>query len=485
MSPTHRSSPLLLAALALGAALTGCDTPGLPHWFEDAPLRVGYFHGGRNTLLYRAMDDGGYEREGVKVVFSATKDADDSIFYDLPPTILAFRMVTRQEAGAGDFGRTTGPEIIAEMKSGRLDCGMIGESSFLLVVNEGMPWTAIAKLGQDSRDAPGKVVIVRKALDIRGPADFKGLSIGSRESGPFDAVMVREFLLHQGVALDDVTILDQVPSARLKQMLDATAVDLAFLHLQVAADHVGDGTYELFPNFKYDFADPSLSQSLLVCRNDVILARRDSLLRFLRAYKRRVDYERALTPGDRAMNGRDKSLGMDLSFFVGFNLPQYSPVPTVELPTLEAMQALLVKHAYIPGAKPIAPYVDNSILLEAVKSVEASPPAQPDATPSFRDSTPPTRLIATLDQDHDGRLCAFEFDSAAAPGMEFEKLDLNGDSYIDADELRKLLYTVEPLLADYRGRGQAGEKPPQAGKKHGTSAPVDPGPTVPLDGDHP
>jgi ABC-type nitrate/sulfonate/bicarbonate transport system substrate-binding protein len=434
-----------MRALLLTLLLAACD-------HREAPLRMGYFHGGRNTLLYRAMDDGAYERAGVDVVFRATRSPTDPVFVDLPRRLRDFERAKSQK-GAGMMGRTTGPQIVAEIEAGNLECGMIGESTFLTVVDEGLPWSAIARLGQDTRESAGKVVVVRSDLPIEGPADLRGSTFGSRESGPYDQVMVREFLSSRGVDPSSMVILDQIPPDDLKRMLEDQELDLAFLHLVNAAQQVERGNYRLYPGFAFDFADPALSQSLLVCPNEVVQAHRDALVRFIAAFIRRVRHERSLPARERSRFSGSKSFGMDLTFFEDFNIPQYSERPLIQVDLLAEMQRLLLKHGMVGQARDVAPFVDNSLVQEAIALVEAEPDAPyPGAVLTVLPGSPAARLIAVLDQDGDGRFSTAEFEAVAHSSRRAADWDHDADGFIDEAEMRVLLAQVSPLIEGYRGK---------------------------------
>lgn len=445
-------SPRFILALVGAIALSSsCDRGAVD---PAQPLRMGYFHGGRNTLLYRAMDMGRYRSEQVEVSFHATRSTGDTTFFALPATIAEYEHIKQAERGSKYFGRTTGPQIIAEMKAGGLDCGMIGESSFLLAVDEGLPWSAIAKLGQDSREAPGKVVVVRAGLILQGPQDFEGLTVGSRESGPYDMVMVREFLQRRGVALERVNIVDMIRQEELRRQLKKQELDLAFLHLHIGSEMVQSGLYEVYPGFTFDFADPALSQSLLVCKDDVIAARADELVLFLAAYKRQVDFELGLSPAERALYSGEKSRGLDLTYFDDLNLPQYSPEPVVDPRLLETMQSLLLEHGVIDGVTPVGPRVDNSLMERALERVATQP--APSAAPleTFASRSPIARLMEVLDHDGDALLSADELTLTAHKRTKFEDYDSDGSGFIDEPELRELVTYESPLLPGYRGKGR-------------------------------
>lgn len=472
--PAGEPSPAAPSAPIPGLNRYELETGALADWAArgEGGLRLGYFHGGRNMLLYRAMDDGAYDRAGIQVSFWARRDNDSPDFHRVPERIDHLEYIRDVLGDANNFGRTTGPEIMAEIAAGQLHCGMIGESSFLLAVDEQRSWTAVAKLGQDTAESPGKVVLVRSALDISGPRDLRGLRVGSRASGPYDMVMVREWLEHQGVPLDDVVLEDMIVQEELKRKLREEELDVAFLHLHIASAFAATDGWEAYPGFTFDFADPELSQSLLVCRDDAIVEYRETLVRFLAAYKRRIDYEYGLSEHERLAFEGDKAMGMELTFFDGLNLPQYRAEPTITLPTLLEMQRLLVKHGIVSAARPVERMVDNSLIDEALARVaalgEQPYPGAPEQGSSgvMRGNDPVVipgsaaeRLLAVLDRDGDGLLDMAEFESAAVPGMRFAAWDMDWSHTIDAEELRQGLLRVSPLTPYYRHNPNVKERP--------------------------
>ena len=328
----------------------------------DSELRMGYFHGGRNLLLYRALDSGAFKKADVAVSFWATRSEDDPEFYRIPDTVEEVHAYRDQHKTGYMLGRTTGPQLIEQLRLERLDCAMIGESSFLLMSRDGLKATAIAKLGQDQVDTPGKVVLVRRDIEINSPADMIGKHMGSRKGGPYDAVMVREFLEEQGVDPKTMKITDNIPQEKLKKMLKQGKLDVVFLHLNRAANVTKKGGYKLYPNFKFSFANPNLSHSILVCRNDVIENKRKPLVRFLAAYKERVDYENSLTREQRAPYDGHKTLAMDTMAFPGFNLPQYDPIPLLDSELLDEMQTLLLKHGHLDAPVAFRDHIDMSLM---------------------------------------------------------------------------------------------------------------------------
>ena len=372
--------------LAIGLAVVGCTdnsmntTSSSPEFdsksvstklpLERPTIRIGYFNGGRNTLLYRALDDGSFAAANVNVELWATPFSNAPHFVQLPSTIAEFQKVKKKKKKYKEkfstLARTTGPEIIAAMERGESDCGAVGESTFLEhVVEKEKPWVAVAQLGHDLDETPGKIVISRAGLDIASPDDFAGLSIASRYSGPFDRVMVREFLEAEGVDAASVVIHDNVLPTDLHFGLKNQTYDFAFLHLHRAMVMVQNGKYEPYRNF--DWIRASVSQAILVCPKSYVEKHRETLIRLFVGYKKRIDLEHRLTDAEKSIYTGQKTREMNMLFFDGLNIPQYSVEPLVPLDTLELMQTLLVKHKVVSEAKSIAPYIDNDLMREALQ----------------------------------------------------------------------------------------------------------------------
>lgn len=362
-SPAEKEDPATVS--------TDENTPSTSGVEQGVPtLRIGYFNGGRNTLLYRALDDGSFAKAGVQVELWATPFSNAPHFVQLPPTIDAFQKVKKKKKKYKEkfstLARTTGPEIVAAMERGESDCGAVGESTFLEhVVEYEKPWVAVAQLGHDLDETPGKIVIARTGLEINQPEDFAGLSIASRYSGPFDRVMVREFLEVEGVDPTMMVIHDNVLPTDLHFGLKNQTYDFAFLHLHRAMVMVQNGKYQAYRNF--DWIRASVSQALLVCPKSYVEAHRETLIRFMVGYKTRIDLEHALTNAEKEIYTGQKTREMNMLFFDGLNIPQYSSEPLVPLDTLELMQTLLVKHKVVSAKKSVAPYVNNDLMIEALQ----------------------------------------------------------------------------------------------------------------------
>jgi len=219
--------------------------------------------------------------------------------------------------------------------------------------------------------------------------------------------------------------------------------------------------------------------------------------RYAAAYIRRVRFEQSLPARERTRFSGSKSFGMDLSYFEDFNIPQYSPRPLIQIELLTQMQRLLLEHRMVDEARDVAPWVDNSLVEEAIALVEAEPGGSyPGAVLTVIPGSPAARLIAVLDQDGDGRFSTAEFEDVAYSTRraadwdqdgdgrfstaEFEDVaystrraadwDQDGDGYLDEAEMRVLLAQVSPLIEGYRGkdRHKRQEEPDEEGEDEGS-----------------
>jgi ABC-type nitrate/sulfonate/bicarbonate transport system substrate-binding protein len=443
-------------------------------------LRIGYFHGGRNILLYRAMDDGAFEREGVDVAFFVRRWKKDEKFYKIWEDAIQLDLYRKFSHEGYLFGRTTGPEIVHEMDKGRLDCGMIGESTFVqMVVAEKRPFKAIIKLGQDKSSAPGKIMVMKKDITDVSTKGLKGKSFLSRESGPYDRMMVREFLEKRGVSLDDVQLLDQVPQHALKGHIENVTVDFAFLHLNRAVHVIQKGDYVMFPDYEFDFAKPEIAQAVLVCHERILERKRDSLKKFIRAYIKRIRYEHGLSDAERALFDINKTLKIDNKAIPGFNLPQYDQQPWIGESELEEISRLLHKYDFISTIEDVVPFIDHSLLEEVLNEVGKAEEAYGGAEriqtllqgfkeveslqnlpilPPVIKGSPAKKLLVLLDRDGDGALSNLEMVLAGAPDRTFWQFDTNGDRLIQEAEMKQLLINTDPLHPVYRGGGRWKER---------------------------
>lgn len=329
-------------------------------------MRVGYFHGGRVFLLYRSYVFGEFSRVGLDVDFYTYDPSDKGKLILVPSAARDMQaLITKRPF----LGRITGREIVDEIMKGRLDGGAIGESSFIEAVNKKMPLVAVAALGHDKLEMPGKAILVRKGANIKKPADFIGKTIISRDAGPGDAVFLREFFEKIGVNPEDVKIIDYKSPVVLKEDLSAGRVDGGYYHMMAAKEFIEEGLADLYQPMNW--VNPELSQAVLVFRRDYYESHKPEIKKFLKAYLNRIKYEKE--------NDREWYLGSDgvreiglraHMEFMGMDMPKFDYPPLINAELLNQMQALLLKHKQIGEMVPLYPYVDQSLLNELMASEE-------------------------------------------------------------------------------------------------------------------
>lgn len=325
-------------------------------------MLIGYFHGGRTNLFYRAYVAQWFDREGVNLELT-TRNLFNSQ-YSVIPKSWDESLKQMEKITMGRYGKVTGVELIRQIVDGALDGGMVGESSFLQEIARGAPITAIATLGHDTWEMPGHCICFRRGIRVRSGKDMKGLVFSSRRAGPGDEVFLREFLTQEGLDPDrDVVLRDGVTDElQDKGLVDGT-FDGGYYHLMSAAKLIREGDAYLYRPLNWARAD--LSLALLVFRNDYIAAHKEELVTMLRAYIKHIDREYKLPTSERI---RSRKKGAQIAeSFLGMNYPQCDIPPLVSQDLLEQMQRLLIKHRFLKDATPIRPFIDNTYVLRATK----------------------------------------------------------------------------------------------------------------------
>ncbi len=353
MHPKTFSRAVLLGAWS-GAVLLSSAAAAVSS-AATAPVRIGYFHGGRTNVIYRTYTNGFFEAAGIPVELY-TAGLHDPTVYKLPKTHDEI-MKHQKTLGFEEFSKMRGTEIVDAMLAGKVDAGTIGESSFIQSVAEGKPIAAVAMLGYDTRAHPGHVIAMRKGVVINSPADFHGKTLAARRAGPGDYIFLKEFIAAIGMA-DDPTIkvLSQVPDDEIDRQIEKKEVDGGYYHLMTA--HGLAST--LYPYRPLNWLNPEMSQAVLVFRKDFIARHPDRVQKVVNAYIKRIAYERSIPP-EQADKSWDKGLMMK-SEYAGMMIPQYDLPPRVRPELLEAMQDLLLKYDFIKEKKNLEDAIDKTFV---------------------------------------------------------------------------------------------------------------------------
>ncbi len=347
----------IFMALSIVFIGMGCFNAGLKDDKQNSglrrPVRIGYFHGGRVHCLYRAYVYNYFEEENVPVeLYSQYLNQD------------RFLLVPKEhremkESSEKGFGKLTGRKIIKAIENGILDGGTPGESSFVEAVNKGSPIVAVALLGHDVKDKPGKAFLLRKDVIIKSPDDFRGKKFGTRRAGPGDKIFLSEFFKSIGLDPDrDVTIIDQISDDQLSELIREKKIDGALYHLHAGITEIESGLVYLYRPM--DWINPEISHALLVFRRDFIKTHPQEVEAIVRGYMKRIKYEHSL-PEEKRLQTQDFGLQI-LLYYKGMSLPQYNYPPLVKVDLLVQMQDLLYDYKVIDKKSNLDEFIDNSFV---------------------------------------------------------------------------------------------------------------------------
>lgn len=364
MVAPRRRCPCRVAALGLFAALLACGAQAAASKVKDGAIRIGYFYGGRCYQLYRASHFGFFDQEGVPVQLYSAFGKDAERFVPLPND---FQKMWNMGKSMG-LGRTSGTAIIKAMQDGVLDAGCVGETSFIEAVHQGKPIVAVLQLSHGMKDAPGHVILLRKGLKVSSSRDLVGKTLLTRRAGPADGVFLKEYLRQEGlVPGKDVAVIEQVPfKAQYDRLKDGTA-DGGLYHAFAIQKIVEDGDAYIFR--RMDWINPELSNAVLVFQKDFLKRRSDDVRRIVRAYAKRVLYEKNLPPEE--MSGAKFGMITDITGrWAGVGLPGASYPPRIDRGVLNLMQELFVRHGALKRSADLSPAIDQSLLEEYVRTGE-------------------------------------------------------------------------------------------------------------------
>lgn len=380
----HKILCILFLALLL-SSLIACNNARLdPEAFEDKNIvKIGYFHGGRTHLLYRAYVNSEFENEDVDVAFF-TKYAHKDNFYEVPKKHEEMNKIFEEEEEIfkdklisiknkkdieypefHKFGFVTGPEIADSILQIELDGGTMGESSFVYHISKNSSIVAVAMLGYEEKNSPAKAIVVGKDIAINKPEDFKGKTLTYRKAGPLDKMLLLEFLESIGLEEKDVVIKGEVWNDEQKILIGEGKADAGLFHFYPTKTLVEENMGYIYS--KLDWINPETSHALLVFNKDFYDTHRQEIKKIIRAYIKRIHYERNLTEAERK-KPQDKGLQIELDF-KGLSLAEYKDKPFVSIDLLEDIQDLELKHGIIENKANISNFIDNGIVSEVLEEL--------------------------------------------------------------------------------------------------------------------
>lgn len=335
----------------------------LPQKEVSQAIKIGYFHGGRTMLLYRAYINNEFEKEGVGVNL-LTKDLHKDQYYTVPKSYDEIK-------NNNFFGKARGGELIDQVIKGETDGATPGESSFIEAASKGLPIVVVAMLGHDTKEAPGHAIIFRKDVIIKNSQDIKGKTLSSRRAGEGDRVFLEEFLEDEGIdSKKDVKIVSQVNDDEWTKGITLGNFDGGYYHLMAVEGLVKTGQAYVYR--KFDWVNPELSNALLVFRKDIVKKHPKEVEKIVRAYMKRIRYEHSLPKEERLKDpGEGFLYGLQVEKdFQGMNLPQYDFPPRVRVELLDEMQELLLKHQVIDKKVDLSDFIDNRFVEEVYQKLK-------------------------------------------------------------------------------------------------------------------
>jgi ABC-type nitrate/sulfonate/bicarbonate transport system substrate-binding protein len=375
-----RTAALLLAG-GVGFIAASSALPAEREKDDPAPIRIGYFHGGRTALLLRAYDKNAFAGAGLNVEIYSKKLREKE--YSLAPRSI------QEYVGSESMvvGKATGLELIDGIIDGKFEMATVGEGSFIQAISEGKPVVAIAELAHDVAGRSGHVFLIRKGVSLEKPEDYRGKVLITRRAGPIEIVMLKEYLTWKRVDLaKDVLELPKLPAsleekARLPKNKVIVVGSVFEDDLEEGIQNgVIDGGYFHVMKFEmvaslfdlvhplHDWINPELSHALLICHKDFLADNTETLVRILKVYLERIRHEHGLSDKKRTQRRiKGLQIAMDSQ---NLNYPQNDPVPIVDIELLYEIKRLLVKYGNIQQPQfRIEDYVDNRFVLQAAEEL--------------------------------------------------------------------------------------------------------------------
>lgn len=330
------------------------------------PIRIGYFHGGRIHLFWRAYIDKYFEDEGINMEFYSRYLGRKELCR-VPDN---FAEMQRRMGAGGEatyFGKQTGAEIIEAMEKGILDGGTVGEFTFIQAVSNNSPIVAVAELGHETIEMPAKAIAIRKDLIINSPEDFKGKTLICSRARSIDAIILRKFI--ETIGLDpqkDLTIINQARHDKQEDLLRENKIQGGLLHLHRIVSFVKKDLVYIYR--KMDWLNPEISHALLVFRKDFVEAYPEIVKKIILAYMKRIKYEHSIPEEEKI---KEERYGLQtVLYFQGMNLPQYDYPPLVSQDLLSEVKALSLKYKFIDKEIDLENFINNRFVEEIYKELK-------------------------------------------------------------------------------------------------------------------
>lgn len=334
---------------------------------ENPVIRVGYFHGGRTMLLYRALVNNYFENEKLTAYF-VTKQLRAKTWDTYDKTGNERTFLGKQA------GKATGIELTDLLLEKKVELSAIGEAAFIKACSLGKPIMAIAQLGSDELNEGGHSIVLRKGIKIKKPKDLEKLIWGTRRSSGGDDIFLKEFLYQQGVDLKKVKIISGIDDDKISEYLKDGTVQGAYHHLMMVRNDEMSGF--IYTYRKLDWVHPGISQAVAIVSKDYLQQNRETLKKFIRAYMKRIAFEKALPKEERQKKRKSKKgVGYQISLYElemnhkGMNLPQYPAIPIIRKDLTDDAVEMFYRHKFIDNKVNADKCYDNSLVMEVAREL--------------------------------------------------------------------------------------------------------------------
>jgi taurine transport system substrate-binding protein len=256
----------------------------------------------RRTFMATATLSGAALVAGLpaRALLAAGKAPDNvrvSFFLETKPTMIAKGEGWFEKLAGGKIAWTeagSGAEINTAFAAGAVDIGLaIGSSPTASGIAQKLPYELI---GIVDNIGPAEDMVVRKAANIKAPADFKGKKIAT-PFGSTSHFRVLGFLKTNNLTEKDVTVLDLKPDAMVAAWSRGD-IDAGYVWSPAKAKLLEAGG-EHFETYKKLDAAGYVIADLIVCGTTFSKAYPDAVTGFLHAYRNALDMWKS-KPGEAA-----------------------------------------------------------------------------------------------------------------------------------------------------------------------------------------
>jgi hypothetical protein len=279
--------------------------------------------------LYRAFARGLYLKHNVNAIFTGIRDGRlESIHAEDVNRLLATPSFADERN-----------DLLAELRSGRVDAGVVASGLFLQGVAERERFVAVATIAQEYSDHPMHAILVRKGLHVAKPSDLRGLRLGVRGALLQHALM-QEFLAQNGLSSSrDVSLVDAYAGNGVNPSAQA-----GLFNVLTRRSVLDSGEFVVYRPL--DWVDPYVISCLLVFRRAFYQRHRNTVERLLAAYGEELQLEESTPlPEDH------------LLLYDRFSPPRRVSPPHVDLPSLRDLASLAARHHLLPGRIDLSGYV--------------------------------------------------------------------------------------------------------------------------------